>query len=164
MLMNEIGPHTAFHIVVLLWIARVIIWTLICTLLAWLGIRVLDALTPHIHERERIGENPISVGLFIAGFFILVGLVIHGVVTGPVVAGGGLLASLIDPRRLGLVAISFLVSLLLGVALLHIMDKLTPKIPFLSVEQNPVAVGIYVSGYLIFFGLIMHSALTMYLL
>lgn len=164
MLMNEIGPHTAFHIVVLLWIARVIIWTLICTLLAWLGIRVLDALTPHIHERERIGESPISIGLFIAGFLILVGLVIHGVVTGPVVAGGGLLASLIDPRRLGLVAISFLVSLLLGVALLHIMDKLTPKIPFLRVEQNPVAVGIYVFGYLIFLGLIMHSALTMYLL
>ena len=162
--MNEIGPHTAFHIVVLLWIARVIIWTLICTLLAWLGIRVLDALTPHIHERERIGESPIAVGLFIAGFLILVGLVIHGVVTGPVVAGGGLLASLIDPRRLGLVAISFLVSLLLGVALLHIMDKLTPKIPFLRVEQNPVAVGIYVFGYLIFLGLIMHSALTMYLL
>ncbi len=162
--MNEIGPHTAFYIVVLLWIARVIIWTLICTLLAWLGIRVLDALTPHIHERERIGESPISIGLLIAGFLILVGLVIHGVVTGPVVAGGGLLASLIDPRRLGLVAISFLVSLLLGVALLHIMDKLTPKIPFLSVEQNPIAVGIYVFGYLIFLGLIMHSALTMYLL
>jgi len=162
--MNEIGPHTAFYIVVLLWVARVIIWTLICTLLAWLGIRVLDALTPHIHERERIGESPISIGLFIAGFLILVGLVIHGVVTGPVVAGGGLLASLIDPKRLGLVAISFLVSLLLGVALLHIMDKLTPKIPFLSVEQNPIAVGIYVFGYLIFLGLIMHSALTMYLL
>ncbi len=155
---------SAFYVVVLLWVARVIIWTFICTLLAWLGIRVLDALTPHIHERERIGENPVSVGLFMGGFLILVGLVIHGVVTGPVVAGGGLLASLIDPRRLGLVAISFLVSLLLGIALLHIMNKLTPKIPFVSVEQNPIAVGIYVFGYLIFFGLIMHSALTMYLL
>jgi len=130
-------------------------------LLAWLGIRVLDALTPHIHERERIGESPISVGLFIAGFFILVGLVIHGVVTGPIVIGGGLLASLIDPRRLGLVAISFLVALLLGVALMRIMDKMTPKIPFLSVEQNPVAVGIYVFGYLVFFGLIIHGALVM---
>jgi len=162
--MNEIGPDTAFYVVVLLWVARVIIWTLICTLLAWLGIRVLDAFTPHIHERERIGENPISVGLFIAGFLILVGLVIHGVVVGPAVAGGGLLASLIDPRRLGLVAISFLVALILGIVLLRIMDKLTPKIPFVSVEQNPIAVGIYVFGYLVFFGLIVHSALTMYLL
>jgi len=150
-----------FYVVVLLWVARVIIWTFICTFLAWLGIRVLDAFTPHIHERERIGENPISVGLFMAGFLILVGLVIHGVVTGPIVVGGSLLASLIDPRRLGLVAISFLVSLLLGIVLMRIMDKLTPKIPFASVEQNPVAVGVYVFGYLVFFGLIIHGALVM---
>jgi uncharacterized membrane protein YjfL (UPF0719 family) len=161
MFMNELGPSAPFYVIVLLWMARVIIWTFICALLAWLGIRVLDALTPQIHERERIGENPISVGLFMAGFFILVGLVIHGVVTGPVVVGGGLLASLLDPRRLGLVAISFVVALLLGVALLHLMDKLTPKIPFLSVEQNSVAVGIYVFGYLVFFGLIIHGALVM---
>jgi hypothetical protein len=56
------------------------------------------------------------------------------------------------------------VSILLGIALLRIIDKLTPKIPFISVEQNPIAVGIYVFGYLVFFGLIMHGALTMYLL
>ena len=162
--MSGIGQDTAFYIVVLLWVARVVIWTFICAFLAWLGIRVLDALTPRIHERERIGENPVSVGLFIAGFLILVGLVIHGTVTGPAVAGGGLLVTLIDPKRLGLVAVSFLVSILLGIALLRIIDKLTPKIPFLSVEQNPIAVGIYVFGYLVFFGLIMHGALTMYLL
>jgi len=161
MVMGEIGYGTAFYVVVLLWVARVIIWTFICTLLAWLGIRVLDMLTLHIQERERIGENPVSVGLFIAGFLILVGLVVHGVVTGPVVAGGGLLASLIEPRRLGLVAISFFVSLLLGIALLHIIDKLTPKIPFVSIDQNSVAVGIYVFGYLVFFGLIIHGALIM---
>jgi uncharacterized membrane protein YjfL (UPF0719 family) len=159
--MNEIGPSATFYVIVLLWVARVIIWTFISALLAWLGIKVLDALTPHIYEQDRIGENPISVGLFIAGFLILVGLVIHGVVTGPVLVGSGLLASLIDPRRLGLVAISFLVALLLGVALLRIVDKLTPKIPFLSVEQNPVAVGICVFGYLVFFGLIIHGALVM---
>jgi len=158
--MDWIGT-SSFYVVVLLWLARVIIWTFICALLAWLGIRILDAFTPHIHERERIGENPISVGLFMGGFLILVGLVIHGVVTGPIVVGGGVLESLIDPRRLGLVAISFLVGLLLGVALLSIVNKLTPKIPFLSVEQSPIAVGIYVFGYLVFFGLIIHAALIM---
>jgi len=158
--MDETGTNS-FYVVVLLWAARVIIWTFICAFLAWLGVRVLDALTPHVRERERIGESPVSVGLFMGGFLILVGLVIHGVVTGPVVVGGGVLASLIDPRRLGLVAISFLVGLLLGIALLRIVDKLTPKIPFLSVEQNPVAVGIYVFGYLVFFGLMIHGALIM---
>jgi len=152
---------SAFYLIVLLWVGRVIIWTFICAFLAWLGIRVLDALTPSIHQRQRIGEDPVSVGLFIAGFLILIGLVIHGVVTGPVMVGAGLWQSLVEPRRLGLIAISFFVSLLLGIALLYIIDKLTPKIPFGSVERNPVAVGIYVFGYLVFFGLIIHAALIM---
>jgi len=152
---------SAFYLIVLLWVGRVIIWTFICAFLAWLGIRVLDALTPGIHQRQRIGEDPVSVGLFIAGFLILIGLVIHGVVTGPVMVGAGLWQSLVEPRRLGLIAVSFFVSLLLGIALLYIIDKLTPKIPFGSVERNPVAVGIYVFGYLVFFGLIIHGALIM---
>lgn len=155
------GAGTSFYLVVLLWVARTVILAFLCALLAWLGIRVLDALTPSIHQRDRIGEDPISVGLFVAGFLILIGLVIHGVVTGPVLVGAGLWHSLIDPRRLGLIAVSFFVSLLLGIALLHIIDKLTPKIPFGSVEQNSVAVGIYVFGYLVFFGLIIHGSLTM---
>lgn len=152
---------SAFYLIVLLWVGRVIIWTFICAFLAWLGIRVLDALTPGIHQRQRIGEDPVSVGLFIAGFLILIGLVIHGVVTGPVMVGAGLLESLVEPRRLGLIAVSFFVSLLLGIALLYIIDKLTPKIPFGSVERNSIAVGIYVFGYLVFFGLIIHGALIM---
>lgn len=161
MFIRGMGSSTSFYVVVLLWVARTIILAFICALLAWLGIRVLDALTPHIHQRQRIGESPIAVGLFMAGFLILVGLVIHGAVTGPVLVGAGVLESLIEPRRLGLIAISFFLSLLLGVALLRIIDKLTPKIPFGSVERNPVAVGIYVFGYLVFFGLIIHGALTM---
>lgn len=152
---------SAFYLIVLLWVGRVIIWTFICAFLAWLGIRVLDALTPRIHQRQRIGEDPVSVGLFIAGFLILIGLVIHGVVTGPVLVGAGLWQSLVEPRRLGLIAVSFFVSLLLGIALLYIIDKLTPKIPFGSVERNSIAVGIYVFGYLVFFGLIIHAALIM---
>jgi hypothetical protein len=40
------------------------------------------------------------------------------------------------------------------------VDKLTPKIPFDSISESPVAVGIHVFGYLIFFGLILHAALT----
>ncbi|GAI59566.1 unnamed protein product, partial [marine sediment metagenome] len=46
------------------------------------------------------------------------------------------------------------------VAIFHIVDKLTPKIRFMSINENPVAVGIYVFGYLLFFGLILHAALT----
>jgi uncharacterized membrane protein YjfL (UPF0719 family) len=158
--MFELGPTTSFWVVVLLWVARTIILACICAFLAWLGIRVLDALSPHIHKRETIGKDPVSVGLFIAGFFILVGLVIHGTITGPVIIGAGILESLIDVRRLGLIAISFLISLLLGIAIFRIVDKLTPKIPFGSIGKSPIAVGAYAFGYLVFFGLIMHAALT----
>ena len=159
--MVEIGSGFPFYLVVLLWVARTIIMTFVCALLAWLGIRVLDALTPKINERERIGQHPVSVGLFKAGFLILIGLVIHGVVTGPVLVGGGILESLVDPRRLGLIAAGFFVSLLLGLALLLIVDRLLPKISFESVERSPIAVGVYVFGYLVFFGLIIHGALVM---
>lgn len=159
-MLDDLGPTTPFWATVGIWVGRTIILALICSFLAWLGIRVLDALTPTIQERERIGESPVSIGLFIGGFFIFVGLVIHGAVTGPVLIGGPLLDSLVDPRRLGLVAISFVVSLILGVALFHLLDRVTPKIPFLKVEENPIGVGVYVFGYLVFFGLIINAALT----
>jgi len=158
--MYQLGLVAPFWLIVVIWMARVILLALICTFLAWLGIRALDALTPHIPKRQRIGESPIATGLFIAGFFILVGLVIHGAITAPTVFGGPLLAYFFDFRRLGLLAISFLISLLIGLALFYLLDKITPKIPFASINESPVAVGIYVFGYLVFFGLILHAALT----
>ena len=158
--MNELGLVAPFWIIVLIWLARIIVLALICSLLAWLGIRALDALTPEIHKRQRIGESPVATGLFIAGFFILVGLVIHGAATAYSAIGGSIVGYIFDLRTWGLLAVSFLISLLIGVALFRIVDKLTPRIPFLSINKNPVAVGIYVFGYLVFFGLILHAALT----
>ena len=158
--MHELGLVLPFWVIVLIWLAKVILLALIATFLAWLGIRVLDALTPQIQKRQRIGENPVSVGLFIAGFFILVGLVIHGAMTAYTAVGSSILGYIFDFRTWGLLAVSFLISLLIGIALFRIVDKLTPKIPFLSINESPVAVGIYVFGYLVFFGLILHAALT----
>lgn len=158
--MYELGLTFPFWLIVLIWMARTIWLVFICTILAWLGIRALDAFTPHIPHRQRIGESPVATGLFIAGFFILVGLVIHGAITAPAVFGGPILSYFFDFRRLGLLALSFLVSLLVGIALFYLVDKLTPKIAFAKIEQEPVAVGIHVFGYLVFFGLILHAALT----
>ena len=158
--MYELGLVTPFWIVVLVWLAKIILLALICTLLAWLGIRVLDALNPHIHKRQRIGESPVATGLFIAGFFILVGLVIHGATTAHTAIGGSIVEYIFNFRTWGLLAISFLVSLLIGVGLFYLVDKLTPKIPFASIAKEPVAAGIHVFGYLVFLGLILHAALT----
>jgi len=158
--MNELGLTIPFWVIVIVWLAKVILLVFISTFLAWLGIRVLDALTPHIHQRQRIGESPIATGLFIAGFFILVGLVIHGATTALTAVVAPIPGYIFDFRTWGLLAISFLLSLLIAIALFKIVDKLTPRIPFISINQSPEAVGIYVFGYLIFFGLILHAALT----
>ncbi len=158
--MYELGLDVPFWVIVLIWLAKIILLALVSSLLAWLGIRTLDALTPHIYQRQRIGEDPVATGLFIAGFFILVGLVIHGATTALTVVVAPILGYIFDFRTWGILAVSFVVSVLVGIALFHIVDKLTPKIPFISINQSPVAVGIYVFGYLVFFGLILHAALT----
>lgn len=155
------GTEASYAQVVLLWVVRTAILAFVATLLGWLGIGVLDVLTPAIHHRRRVGEHPVSVGLFVGGFMILIGLVIHGVVTGPVLVGSGSWWAVVDPVRLGLIAVSFFVSLLLGIVLLRMVDRLTPGIRFCCVDENPLAVGVYVFGYLVFFGLILHGALTM---
>ena len=158
--MQVLGLGLPFWLIVLIWLAKVILLALVCTLLAWLGIRALDALTPQIHKRQRIGESPVAIGLFIAGFFILVGLVIHGATTALTAVTAPILGYIFDFRTWGILAISFVVSLFIGISLFHLVNKLTPKIPFMSINQNPVAVGIYAFGYLVFLGLVLHAALT----
>lgn len=151
----------SFYLIVLFWVIRVAVFTLFCSFLGWLGVRLLDALTPAIHEREKIGENPVSVAFFIAGFIIFLGCIIHGVSTSPMAIGQSLFASLIDFNRLGLLTINFFVSILLAAALFNLFNRLTPRIQFLSIKNNSLAVSIYVFGYLVFLGIVMHSALTM---
>lgn len=157
--MSELGSTDPFYVTQFLWLAKTGILALISGFLAWLGVRAVDVLTP-LHERQRIGESAISTAWFIAGFFILIGLVIHGGATAPAVVGGPVLEYLIDLRRLGLIAASFVVSLLLAIAMFLVLDKVTPKISFISIENDPQAIGIYVFGYLVFFGLILHAALN----
>jgi len=158
--MNELGLVAPFWVIVLIWLAKVILLALVSALLAWLGVRALDALTPHIPHRERIGEDPVATGLFVAGFFILIGLVIHGAITALTAVTAPIAGYIFDFRTWGLLAISFVVSLLIGVALFYIVDKLTPKIPFVNIKESPVAAGVHVFGYLVFFGLVLHAALT----
>ena len=144
----------------LLWLARTAFYAFASALLLWIGIRVLDVLTPRIHERQKIGESPISTGLFIGGFFIFTGLVIHGAATLPFTTGASPLVIVFSPVRLGLLVAGFFLSILVGIALFNILDWLTPRIPFRGVNTEPIAVGLYVFGYLVFFGLVLHAALT----
>ena len=158
--MNEIGLSTPFFVTTLLWLARMVFLAFISGFLAWLGIRALDAVTPDIPARQRIGESPLATGLFIGGFFIFIGLVLHGTATAPGVIGGPVLPYLFNFRLLGLIAGGFIVSLFIAWVMFLVLDKATPKIRFTDVEKNPDAVGVFFFAYLVFFGLILHAALT----
>ena len=158
--MSELGLGVPFWVVALIWLTKVVLLVFISALLAWLGVRALDALIPHVPYRERIGESPVATGLFVAGFFILTGLVIHGAITALTAVTAPIVNYIFDFRTWGLLAMSFVISLLLGVVLFHIVDKLTPRISFGSIKESPVAAGLHVFGYLVFFGLILHAALT----
>jgi uncharacterized membrane protein YjfL (UPF0719 family) len=152
-----IGPEFSFWILASWWMLRMVVVAAICSFLGLLGLRVLDALTPRIHKREMVGKDPIATGIFLAGFIIFIGLVVHGASTMPFSPA----IKLITLRRLGLISLSFFASILFGIAIFNIIDRATPKIPFRNIENNPIAIAIYVSGYLIFFGLILHASLTM---
>ena len=157
--MPDLSAPYPFYVTLVLWLVKMVILVLVSSLLAWLGIRAVDTLTP-LHERDRIGESPIATAWFIAGFFILVGLVIHCGATAPGVLGGPVLQYLIDLRRLGMIAVSFLVSLLLLLFMFLVLDKVSPKISFTNIENDPQAIGIYIFGYFVFFGLVLHAALN----
>lgn len=139
------------------WILKILLFAIVCFFFGWLGLRVLDALTPKIHEREEMSEDPRSIGLFVCGFLIYVGLVVHGSVT--TIPGGTLAGSLVM-RRLGLIAVSFTVGLIFAVGMFNLLDRLTPQIPFREIRESPLGTGVYVFGYFVFLGLITHAAFS----
>jgi hypothetical protein len=158
--MPELGLAIPFWVIVLIWLAKVVLLVAVSALLAWLGVMAMDALIRRVSYRERIAESPVAVALFVAGFFILIGLVIHGAVTGLTAVTAPIVWYIFDFRTWGILAASFAISLLLAVGLFYIVDKLTPDIPFGRISESPVAAGLHVFGYLVFFGLILHAALT----
>lgn len=155
-----LGPALGFWELVAFWVTKVVLFMLIAFFLGWLGIMALDALNPKIHERELVGKDPRAVGLFISGFLIYLGLVSYGALTMPTAVGASLVGSLVDARRLGLLAVAFVVSLLVGVGMFRLLDRLTPRIPFQSLRESPLGTAFYVFGYFVFLGLITAAALT----
>lgn len=154
------GPSHSFLELVLTYMLRTVLYSILCTFLGWIGIRIMDICTPRIRHRQRIGESPIATAIFLAGFFIYIGLVIHGVLVNPTAIGAPLFQSIVTPIRLVLVCVSFFVTLFVSLILFHGLDKITPRIPFQCIRDEPIAAGIHVFGYFVFFGLIIHAALS----
>jgi len=154
-----IGSSEPYYVTVLLWLARTVFFAFIASFLLMIGLIILDALTTH-HDRDKIGESPVAIGLFVGGFLVFEGLVIHGAGTLPYIIGASHLNTVFAPTRLELLAAGFFVSLLAAAVLFRIFDRLTPKIKFIRLNNEPLGAGMYAFGIMLFFGLIIHAALT----
>ena len=145
----------------LLWFFRAVISSLICLLIGYIGIRVLTYFTVKIREFETIRGHPIATSLFVGGFFIFAGLVVHGSMVNPFFLGQQImLTSFFNVQRLLVVILSFCVSLFIGWLFYLVFAKLTPfEIDLDDVNRSPEAIGVFLFCYEVFLGLVLYASL-----
>ena len=155
----QLGAPEPFYLTLALVLARIAILVILSCLLGFLGVVAMDFLTPVHGLRQRIGQSAVATALFAGGCLILIALVVHGAATTPGVLGGPVLSFLADPRRLSIIAASFLISMFLLIVIFRVLDRVTPNIPLVNIGNSSDAAGIYVFSYLVAFGLILHAAM-----
>lgn len=145
----------------LLWFFRAVVSSLICLLIGYIGIRILTHFTMKIREFETIRGHPIATSLFVGGFFIFAGLVVHGSMVNPFFLGQSvLLGAFFNVQRFLVVILSFCVSLFLGWLFYLVFARLTPfEIDLDDVNRSPEAVGVFLFCYEVFLGLVLYASL-----
>jgi len=147
----------------LLWFVRAVISSLICLLIGYVGIRALAYFTVKIQEFEAVKGHPVATSLFVGGFFIFAGLVVHGSMVNPFFLGQSvLLGSFFNVQRLLVVILSFCVSLFIGWLFYLVFAKLTPfGVDLDDANKSPEAIGIFLFCYEVFLGLVLYASLMM---
>lgn len=150
-----------FFTALLLWFVRAFVSSIICLIIGIIGIKSLTHITTEISEFKTIRGNPTATGLFVSGFLIFAGFVVHGSMVNPFFLGQSvILGSYFNIQRLLVVALSFFVSLFFGWIFYNIFAKLKPfGIDLDDVNKSPIAVGIYLFGYEVFLGIIIYGSL-----
>jgi hypothetical protein len=149
-------------------LARSFATFIICFGLGLAGLKLLDLLTPGIHELRNIKGKPLPTGLFALGMFIFLSLTFLGSVTAPLPIGiSSGLGATVNPwvvfgyRLIALLA-GFVVSLLFAVVFDSILSSMKPfGIDLDDVNKSHDATGIYVMGYFIFLGVILYASLLL---
>ncbi len=146
-----------------LWLVRTFVSSVICLLIGFLGLKILDVITVDIREFTSIKGRPVPTALFVGGFIVFTALIVHGSATSPIFLGQSpTLGGFINLQRLFLVILSTLISLLFGWLFYAIFAKLSPfHIDLDDINQSPEAIGIFLFAYEVFLGLIIHATLTM---
>jgi hypothetical protein len=147
----------------LLYFIRAFISSLILLFLGYLGIRSLDYMTTRITEFKTIKGDPLATSLFVSGFLIFAGLVVHGSMVNNFFLGQSVIfGAYFNIERLFVVILSFFVSLLFGWLFYVVFSKVKLfGVDLDDVNKSPVAIGVFLFGYEVFLGLIIYASLIM---
>ena len=148
---------------ILLWYIRMFVSAFLCIFVGFIGIAVLDRITVGIKEFKVIRQNAEATALFVGGFLVFIGIVIHGTSLNPIFLSQAIIVgAYLDIRRLLVVLGSVFVSLIFGWIFYLIFAKIAPKgIDLDNISESPRAVGIFIFCYEIYMGLVIHSSLAM---
>jgi len=147
---------------ILLWFLRSFLTCIFCLLIGLGGIALLDRITVKIHEFKAIQGHAEATALFVSGFLIFAGLVVHGSILNPIFFGQQILiSSFINIQRFLVVSLSVLISLVFGWIFYLVFAKITPfNIDLDDINKSPTAVGAFVFCYEVFMGLVIHASLS----
>lgn len=153
----------------LLWtLTRSFVTFIICFGFGLAGLRVLDWLTPGIKELRKIRHEPLPTALFALGMFIFLSLAFLGSVTAPLPIGvSSGLGSAVNPwivfgyRLIALFA-GFLISLVFAAVFYRVLGMMAPfGIDLDDVNKSSLATAVYVTGYIVFLGVIVYGSLLL---
>lgn len=146
---------------ILLWFVRALISSIICLVLGYSGLMVLDRITTKISEFKHVRGDPVATGLFVGGFLIFAGLVVYGSMVNPFfLSQSVIIGSYFNIKRLVVVILSSVVGLIFGWLFYFIFAILTPfGVDLDDVNKSPIAVGVFLFCYEVFLGLIIFAGL-----
>jgi len=145
-----------------LWFLRVFLSSSFCVIIGFFGIASLDRITIGVKEFSLIRDDPDATALFVGGFLLFLGLVIHGTSQNPIFLSQTILyTGFFSFQRFLIVILSVFVSLFFGWLFYYIFAKVEPKgIDLDNINKSPRAVGLFMFCYEVFMGLVINSSLA----
>ena len=137
--------------------------SLFCLLIGLISIKTITRLTSEIKEFELIKGDAIAISLFVGGFVIFAGLIIHGSALSPIFQGNVVdPTSFINIYRFILLLLAYGIGLVMGLVFYKLFAKLKLfGIDLDDINKSPQAVGLFLFCYEIFLGLIVHASLSL---
>jgi len=148
---------------ILLWLLSTIASSAICLLIGLISIKALAFLTSEIKEFEVIKGDSVAISLFVSGFLVFTGLIIHGTSLNPIFQGNVIRpASYINFHRFAVILLAYGIGLTVG----WIFYRLFARVEIFGIDlddinKSPRAVGLFLLSYEVFIGLIVHASLSL---